>query len=112
VRCWAYSMSAMSSGQTSREALRRARALGARPRPAGPRRGAPRRRARAPPSRSPTPGPAARGSGGPGEPRPSGWRHDTAAGEPPMTDVVLGILALLVGLLLCFRGSGAMRVLL
>ncbi len=29
-----------------------------------------------------------------------------------MTDVVLGILALLVGLLLCFRGSGAMRVLL
>ncbi|WP_324651633.1 DUF4203 domain-containing protein [Georgenia sp. H159] len=29
-----------------------------------------------------------------------------------MTDVVLGVLALLVGLLLCFRGSGAMRVLL
>jgi len=29
-----------------------------------------------------------------------------------MTDVVLGALALLVGLLLCFRGSGAMRVLL
>src|SRR5690554_2479792 len=30
----------------------------------------------------------------------------------PMTDVVVGVLALLVGLLLCFRGSGAMRVLL
>lgn len=29
-----------------------------------------------------------------------------------MTDVVLGVLALVIGLLLCFRGHGAMRVLL
>ncbi|CAM3558684.1 DUF4203 domain-containing protein [Occultella aeris] len=29
-----------------------------------------------------------------------------------MTDVVVGVLALVIGLLLCFRGSGAMRVLL
>ena len=29
-----------------------------------------------------------------------------------MVDVVMGVLALLIGLLLCFRGRGAMRVLL